>query len=163
METPLDLDFFLDLETEAGWKVRDFLPLNGHHLVYKIPLSETVADSPIILPKAVQKKAVKNLTMIRGFVIRASAPWGRKRPVKRVVWDNETGSWSVKWDLRESSQCFPSDLPSGACVLYNSYNVGQVKVRGLEDPLVVVREIDVDAVFQPEEIERVCLGSRAMK
>jgi hypothetical protein len=163
METPpLNLDYFYGLDTELGWKVGDFQPINGHHLVYKIPLGETFAGSRIILPPEVQRKATRNVTMIRGFVLKTSGPWHRKRPLKRIVWDNEGDCWKVDWTILEAKDPLETDIPLGCCALYTSYNMGRIKVRGLGDPLVVVREIDIDAIFDPKEIERVALGAKAM-
>jgi hypothetical protein len=163
METPaLDLDYFYGLETEMGWKVSDFQPINGHHLVYKIPLGETFAGSRIILPKGVQRKATGNVTMIRGFVLKTSGPWHRKRPIKRIVWDNKAESFKVDWKILEAREPLETDIPAGCCALYSSYNMGKIRVRGLDEPLVVVREIDIDAIFAPVAIERVALGNKAM-
>ncbi len=163
METlpPLELDYFLDLNTDLGWKIRDFEPINGHHLVYKIPIPERTSGN-IILPPGVRKKAVRNVTMIRGFVLRASAPWRRKRSIKRIVWDQEGDCWKVDWKILEGAKALDSDISAGSGVLYTSYNMGKVFTPALPEPLVVIREIDIDAAFAPGEISRVNLGQKAM-
>jgi hypothetical protein len=159
--TPLTLEYFHTLTADQGWKVGDYLPINGHHLVYKIPVDQETGKG-IVLPEQYRRKATKNVVMIRGFVLRASAPWNRKHSKKRMIWDNQTESWKADWDVWDAAEPRPSDFEDGVGILYNSYNVGKVKVRGLPEPLVVVRDIDVEAIFPIETAGRVGLGAKCM-
>ena len=158
---PLSLDHFYALKTEQGWSLGNFCSINGHHLVYKIPVADTT-ELGIALPEYYRKKATKNVVMIRGFVICASLPWHRKYTHKRMVWDIKTESWKTVWRVWDSAIPQPSDFGSGIGVLYNSYNVGKVKVPGLPEPLVVVRDIDVEATFSIDSTSRIHLGAKCM-
>jgi hypothetical protein len=160
MTVELDLDKFLDMETEYGWKLRDVELFYGHHLVYKIPTQET---GKVILPDIYKKKSVKNIVMIRGFVIRTSNPFNRKIARKDYIWDRKAGQLALKWVVREANNPIPSDVRPGDGILYMSYNVGKVKVVGMSEPLVMVREIDVVARFPSNQAQRVGLPKKAYK
>lgn len=160
MKVELDLEKFLDMETEFGWKLRDVTTFNGHHLVYKVPTQET---GLVILPDLYKKKSVKNIVMIRGFVICSSGPFNRKSAKRTYVWDRKAEQNKLKWVVREANNPFPSEVQPGDGILYMSYNVGKVKVVGMSEPLVMVREIDIVAKFPSNQAQMVGLPKKAYK
>lgn len=161
MGEPLDLRHFQEMKTEAGWRVRDVNLVNGHHLIYKIPLGEK-SKGGITLPPQYRKKATRNVIMILGYVVGVSNPWRRKHNRKYLVWDKIGETWKTEWKVWDGKAVLPADFEAGSCVLYNTYNVGKVKSPELSDPLVVVRDIDIAAHFSVGDLERVKLGERSL-
>jgi hypothetical protein len=153
-------DGYLDLETEKGWRIRDLELLNGHHLVYKLPIED---KDQVLLPDEFKKKSIKNVTMIRGLVLRVSAPFARKRTKKYWVWDSKKEDMVHKWRLHEGIKLFPPDIQEGHGILYASYNVGKIKANGITEPLVIIRDIDVLATFPISESKRVDLPSQVYR
>lgn len=152
------LEEFLSLEMENGWKVRDCFPIQGHHLVYKVPVEKI---GIIHLSEGLAKKSIRNIMMIRGLVIKASPPFRRVYSKKSVIWDNEKSDWAVKWPKQYGRGEYPSDVKDGDAIMYMSYNVSKIRVHGLREPLVVIRDLDVVSTFDIEDIDRVGLHQRA--
>lgn len=157
--TKLRAEDFLELRTNTGVPVKNIEMMNGHYLIYKIPVEGRILD----LPDEFKSKSIKNVLMVRGLVIKSSSPFRRKRAKPYFVWDNEKKDWVVKYKTLEGSESFPSAVPEGKCVLYNSYNVGRIKVNCVNEPLVVVRDIDIDAWFEPSKIGMIDLTSKAYR
>lgn len=158
----LNLSFFHELTTETGCKVSDIQPLNGHFLIYKIMLPKK-SDGGITLPYHYRRRSIKNVSMILGFVLKSSQPWRRKFNRKTMVWDHRTESWKANWKVWDGKESYPSDIPEGVGVFYNSYNVGKLKVQGLDEPLVHIRHIDILATFPIENWSDVQVGGKAME
>jgi hypothetical protein len=153
------LDFFLNLETSRGDLVRNIRLREGHYLVYKIPM----ADNPFIaLPDQYKAKAVKNIVSIKGFVIVASEPWRRKTAKQYWVWDKDQEMEMPKYKTITSPTAVPSEVVAGKCVLYNSYNIAKIVVPALDDELVIIRECDMMAIWDPKEDKSVTLGNHTM-
>lgn len=169
---PLDLEGFLNLETEFGYPVRDLELRNGMYLVWKVPMSEQSKGrqgKPIFLAAQYRRRAVGNLVAIIGYVIRVSAPWLGSRSKKHWVnlpehvaeRDGLPGTMRPRYKTKTCGE-FQPQLKPGRAILYNSYNVGQIFVPALNENLVVVREIDVMAHFAAESIASYELGEFAL-
>lgn len=157
-----DLATLHELETAHG-PVGSYTMLGGHHLVLKIEQeSRSSAEgddrAPIVLTGRTRRASIGNLSTILGLVLRSSRPYVSKHAHKRLVkeYDPAEGMTrpKVKWDIRNGSRV-DSDVREGDVIVYNSYNVGQVAVAGLIQPLVIVRELDVMAVLPREELSQV--------
>lgn len=163
MGIPLNLSTFLDLETEDGGKLRDFRLQNGHFIIYKIPMDDfTKGAVPILLPDQYKKRAIKNVIAIKGFVIRASEPYGTVRAKQYWVWDEKAGQEMPRYKIKTLPRAEP-EVKAGDCVLYNSYNIAHLSVKGLLDPLVIIREIDMLTVWDPADNDAIELGDHAIK
>lgn len=162
MPIPLHLDSFLDLETDAGVPVRDFRLQNGHLLIYKIPMDEfTAGVVPLKLPDKYRTRAIRNVVAIKGFVVRSSEPYCPQRAKTSWVWDKKAGQSMPKHTLIT----FPrveAEVQAGDCVMYNSYNIAHIRVTGLVEPLVIIREIDMFAVWDPKYNKEVELSDHAL-
>jgi hypothetical protein len=155
-----DINDFLDLETEHGVPVRNYRPLGGHYIVYKVPMKE---GSIIALPEAFKARAVKNIVAIKGLVLCATE---RFRPKKAIrYWE-----WDMKQDPpTEMPKYKVVDLPEvgatvnpGDHILYNSFNVAHVNVIGLSEPLVVIRDCDLLAAWDADYDDQVELSDHAL-
>lgn len=162
MDIPLDVGYFLDLKTASGIPVGKLRLLNGNHLVWKIPMPEKIGKCGLRMPDQYRARAVGNLCAIKGFIVRASEPWTRKKVKRTWVWDEKAGQEMPRYKAVDAAHG-PSDVKAGDCVLYNSYNMGQIEVVGLPTYLVVVREIDMEASWTPDRDTQVELGDWAMK
>lgn len=159
---PLQLESFLDLEADGGVKVRDFRLLGGHYLVYKIPMNDTTDGVvPIALPDQFKKRAIKNVVAIKGFVLRSSEPYQPVRAKKTWAWNEAAGQEMPVYTPRYLPRT-EAEVKPGTCVLYNSYNVAFVGVKGLLEPLVVIREVDMLAVWDPTDNDAVALSDHAL-
>jgi len=162
MSIPLELSFFLDLETDGGVKVRDYRLQNGHFLVYKIPMGDfTKGVVPIKLPDQFKKRAVKNVVAIKGFVLRSSEPYCPVRAKTYWVWDEKAGQEMPRHKLKTLPRT-DAEVQPGDCILYNSYNIAQIKAQGLLEPLVIIREIDMLATWSPGDDDSVDLADHAL-
>lgn len=170
---PLDLDFFLSLETESGIPVRDIRLQGGHHLSYKIMDPEASAGlhgMPIIMPKQYRRRSVGNLAAIRAFMIATSCPFRRKHARRELYWDfedtysdergNPIPKQKARWKVREGAMKAPRVRP-GECIIYNSYNLAKIACIGLAEPLVIIRDLDIDVIF-PKDLS-VGLGEHALR
>lgn len=160
---PLDLQEFLSRDTEYGCKVKDLQPKNGTYLIWKIPMSEESSGkqgAKIYLAPQFRRRQVRNLVSILGFVVSVSEPFrmlhSRKKwvslPEAEAAKDGLPGTIRPRYTVRHGVVTNPQ-VKAGDCVVYSSYNLGRVNVIGLDEPLVVVREIDVLARFPVEKIE----------
>lgn len=155
---PLDLEFFLKLESSTGFKIRNMLLREGHYLVWKIPM----ADNPFIsLPDQYRAKAVRNIVSIKGFVVKASMPWRPKVAKRYWEWDKDQEMDMPKYKTVTQPCLKEPEVQAGECILYNSYNIARIEV-GLEEPLVVIRECDIIAAWDPKDDHRVSLGDHTM-
>jgi hypothetical protein len=155
---PLELEYFLDLQTSRGDRVRDMQFREGHYLVYKIPME----DNPFIaLPESFKVKAVRNIVSIRGFVILASSPWRPKKAKRYWEWDRDQEMDMPKYKTITVPMLKEPEAKPGECVLYNSYNIARIEV-GLDEPLVVIRECDMVASWKPSYDKQVSLGEHTM-
>jgi len=155
---PLDVEFFLNLTSSTGYSIRTMRLREGHYLVYKIPM----ADSPFIaLPGSYKAKAVRNIVSIKGFIIKASAPWRPKVAKRYWKWDRDQ-EMDMPAYKTVTMPCLkePEGKP-GECLLYNSYNIARIEV-GLDEPLVVIRECDMMATWDPKDDASVTLGDHTM-
>jgi hypothetical protein len=159
---PLSLDFFLDLETDGGVKVRNYRLLGGHYLVHKIEMNDTTDGVvPIVLPDQFKNRAIKNVVAIKGFVLRSSAPYQQVRAKKSFAW-NEAAGQEMPVYTPHFLPVTEAEVTPGQCLLYNSYNVAFVSAQGLLEPLVVIREVDILAVWDPEDNDAVSLSDHAL-
>jgi len=155
----LSLDHFLELETDYGWKIKDADLMGGHHIVYKIPMDD---HSVIALPESFKRKATANICLIRGLIIKTSRPFRRVRATKTFQWSNKDEQMVVKWVTVEGTKHVPTDIRAGSGILYSSYNVGRIPVKGLSEPLVVVRDVDIMAAFDMADAKSVVLPDKAL-
>lgn len=172
METPLDLDYWLDLQTEFGAPVRDLCLRNGHHLAVKLMTPEMSSGnhgSSIILPTDMRRKSVGNLAIIRALILRVSEPYRTKHARKEWYWDQKDPivtpdgpipQHKFRWKTRTGRKDVISVVQPGDCILYNSYNAAKVGVEG-HDPLVIIRDIDITARYDAGV--RVELGDHALR
>jgi hypothetical protein len=161
-EIPLNLEAFLNLEDNDGIPLRNYRLQGGHFLIYKIPMKDTTDGVvPIKLPDQYRKRAIKNVVAIKGFVIRSSEPYQPVRAKTTWAWNEKAGQQmpvhKPVWYPRTEAEVKP-----GQCVLYNSYNIAHVNVPGLVEPLVVIREVDMLAVWNPQYDESVSLSDHAL-
>lgn len=170
---PLDLEFFLDQESELGHQIRDYHLLGGTYLVYKIPLpgeSKGKEGKKILLAPGFTRRAVGNRVIIRGLVIRSSVPYHRITARKRWVnlppevaeLDGLPGTARIKYQTRLDPFTSRPQVQPGKGILYSSYNLCHIDLPDVDGELVVVREIDVFAQFPLESIDRYELGDFAM-
>jgi hypothetical protein len=155
----------LDRITEFRCRVRDLKLLNNNYLVQKIRINSihTIANGiNLLLPDIFTKKSVGNLVQIRALVIKASMPFVSKHVGKRYLGlDAKSCSYQYMYPIRNGTVQQPV-VNEGDCIIYNGYNVGKVEVEGLDDPLVIVRGIDIEATFPSDCTDRVTLGDLAM-
>jgi len=150
------------METDAGVRVRNLRLQNGNFLVYKIPMDDfTKGVVPLALPDQYKKRAIKNVVAIKGFVLRSSEPYNVVRAKQYWVWDEKAGQQMPRYKLKTLPKV-KAEVKPGDCVLYNSYNVAHIKVSGLVEPLVVIREIDMLAVWSPKDNDAVELSDHAI-
>jgi len=148
----------LESETEHGWKVKDFSPIQGHHLVMKIPDKERI----VALPEKYLTRTIRNIVYIRGLVLRSTGPFTRKYSRKLWKWNPKKEDFEVKWRVTEAKIPSPSEISPGDGIVYNSYNVGKVRVKGVREPLVIVRELDIWAKFPYKDVYRIDLTEQAI-
>jgi len=117
---------------------------------------------PILLPDQYKKRAIKNVIAIKGFVLRATAPYGTIRAKQYWVWDEKAGQEMPRYKTKTLPKANP-EVKAGDCVLYNSYNIAHVFVQGLPDPLVIIREIDMFTVWDPKDDATIELGDHSIK
>ena len=184
-DIPLEVDYFLKLETELNCTVEDLQMKSNHYLVWKIPMeamSEGAFGRQIYLPDIHRRRKIGNLVTILGFVIRKTAPYYPKFAKRDVERENQemriaAAEAEVAEKRGEKPQQYtprphfkvkvgevrvPGNIEPGDAVVYNSYNIGQIQVSGLREPLCIVRGIDIEAVFPPANAARVELGDFAM-
>jgi co-chaperonin GroES (HSP10) len=102
------------------------------------------------------------LSTIKGLVVSASEPWQPKHKKRRYIGlDTKSGSYQYQYDF-VSGPFFAGDISVGDGIIYNSYNVGKVKLIDCDEELVIVRSIDIEAVFPMESVDTVQVGDHAM-
>ncbi len=169
---PLELDEFLYRQTDYGCMVKDLELQNGHYLVWKIPMAEQSKGehgAPIDLPDNYRRRQVGNLVAIMGFVIASSAPFRTKHAKKywKVVSEAEAsrdqlpGLERPRYKVRSGIMAEPQVQP-GSAIVYNSYNLGFIEIVGLQEPLTLIREIDVLARFSVDRVPAYELGDFAL-
>lgn len=170
---PLDLEYFLDQESELGHKIRDYELLGGTYLVYKIPMEEESKGKhgkKIHLAPGFRRRAVGNRIVIRGLVIRSSLPFNRITAKKRWVnlrpevaeMDGLPGTARLKYKAQINAKLSRPQVEPGQGILYNSYNLCHIDLPDVDGELVIVREIDVFAAFPIESVDRYELGDFAL-
>jgi hypothetical protein len=170
---PLDLDFFLDQDTELGHLVRNYELLCGTYLVYKMPMAEESKGDhgkKILLADGYRRRAVGNRILIRGLVIRSSAPFREIRakkkwvnlPAEQAELDGLPGTARIKYFPRIQARLSRAQVEPGRGILYNAYNICHMDLPDIHDELVVVREIDVFGHFPINSAERYEIGDFAM-
>jgi hypothetical protein len=142
-----------------GAKVRSIKLLNGHALVWKIPMPEKVG--PLHMPDQYRKRAVGNLCSIKGLILKVSEPWTRKKVKTTWAFDIKAGQDMPTHKVSDDVHG-PSSIRAGDCMLFNSYNMGHIVVKEMDDYLVLVREIDMEAVWTPDYDDQVELSTWAM-
>lgn len=153
------------LETEFGCTVGEFQPLNGHYLVLKVSYPEKSGGEhgrAINLPAQYRKKAVGNLNVIKGLVLKASKPYFRK--LCRTEWkrDPETGENKRHSEVYSTDRRIETSVTENTGIFYNSYNMGHIRADKLRHPLVLVREIDILSDFPREEMDCYKVGDFVM-
>lgn len=158
------IEDYLGLECGNGWKIRDFEPANGTHLVLKIEMS-SLTPGGVVLPPQFTKRSLKSLVNILGFVLRESRPYRRKIAKKSWVWDDKSDRWKPEYKVRDTNREYPPDVRAGDGILYGSYNVGRFQFRdpSVHGEVVLVREIDIEGHFPIEDLERVALSDFALE
>ena len=184
-DIPLEVDYFLDLETDFGCQVRDLRMKNNHYLLWKIPM-EAMSDGShgdqIHLPDIHRRRKIGNLVTILGFVILKTGtyfPKFTKHDIERENQEMQIAVWEAEvaekrgekaqqytprphFKVKMGNNRVPGDIEPGDAVVYNSYNIGQIEACGLREPLCIVRGIDVESVFPAEGASQVELGDFAM-
>lgn len=159
------MEDLLSLETDLGCTVDQLRFVGGHMLVRKLRVPDTSSGEfgrRIHLPGVFVRRSVKNLTLIKAEIIRESEPWLSRHTGKRVVGlDTKTGRWVYKYPTKPGV-IVPPVARIGEGILYNGYNVGAVRVYGLEEPLVIVRAIDIEAVFPMACVHEIQIGDFAL-
>jgi hypothetical protein len=152
---------FLDRWTDLDCKVKDIKLVNDHYLVYKIKAenkSSGKGGTKILMPDIFVEKSIRNLSIIKGLVVKASDPFRSRIVRKRLVgFDVVTGNWTPKAIVKVGTVQQPV-VAQGDGILYNSYCVGKVAVEGYEEPLVIVRGIDIEASFPMEVSDSISLS-----
>lgn len=161
MQVPLSVEFFRGLTLRNGSKVGSVRMLNGHLLVWKIPMPECIGKCGLKMPDQYRARAVGNLCAIKGFVVASSAPWTRKKVKTTWAFDQKAGQEMPTHKVSDAARA-PSEIAAGDCIVFNSYNVAHVEVEELDTYLVVVREIDVEMSWSPDYDSLVELGDWAM-
>lgn len=157
-QVPLDLDFFLRLKTASGLPLNKLKMRGGHYLVFKCPM----AENPYLqLPDSFKSRAIKNIVAIKGFVVIASQPWHPVVAKRYWEWDKTSGMEMPRYKTVTMDVAKDAEVKAGQCILYNSYNIGKVKVNGLIEELVIIREIDMMASWSPKVNDTIDLPDRS--
>jgi hypothetical protein len=156
------IDYFLNMTmVPNGAKVGSVKLLNGHAVLWKIPMPERTGSAGLLMPDQYRKRAVGNLCAIKGLLLKVSEPWTRKKVKTTWAFDIKAGQDMPTHTVLDDAHG-PSSIQAGMCCLFNSYNVGHVIVKEMDDYLVIVREIDMEAIWSPDVDDDVELSSWAM-
>lgn len=170
---PLDLDYFLSQDSELGHLVQNYELINGTYLVYKIPMPEESKGDhgrKIVLADGFRRRAVGNRIIIRGLVIRSSAPFREIRAKQKWVTlpeavaqlDGLPGTARIKYLPRMQRRCSNAQVEPGRGILYNSYKLCDLDLPDIHEDLVIVREIDVFGHFPIASADRYEIGDFAL-
>jgi hypothetical protein len=159
-----NLDLTDDLMTEWG-PLSQIRMQNGNHLVMKVvapPMTSGSNGVAIALTQQTRKTSVGNLSMIRGLVVKGSESYRRRRSKKYFIDEydpiDNIFKPKLKWRVTRGNDRFPAGIQTGDAIIYNSYNLGRLRVDGLVSPLVIVREMDILATFPRELMDQITVG-----
>lgn len=151
----------LEMLTSTGYRVGDLRMMNGNHLVQKLRMDnelEFSSGKKMLLPDVHTRKSIGNLVAIKGLVIVPSIPWRPKVLKTKYEYSEIHGTPIPKSKVVNTGALVSTSLQSGDGIVYNSYNIGKIEVVGLDEPLVIIREIDMMSQFllsDADEIELV--------
>lgn len=155
-----ELERILDSETDLGCIVRKIQLRNGHYLIKKESIPEKV--SLLSMPEIVLRKSVTNLVVIKGRIIIASAPYQPWVQQSVYEWNEAVGQQLRREKPIRCAEVVDPPLRSGDGVMYQSYNVGKVRVEGLDEELVIVRDIDILCSFDWKHQRKVQVSDFAL-
>jgi hypothetical protein len=153
------VDFFRLRCQDFRCRVGDISMRNGHYLVLKVEtpaLTDGAHGDPIHLPGTHTVKSTRSMVCIRGLVLRSGTPY-LKRGLR---WTENPVTKRPRSEVCDLGIVEPQ-VQAGEGIIYQSYNAGKIRVNGLTQPLVIVREIDVECHFPREMMRHVDIGDFA--
>jgi co-chaperonin GroES (HSP10) len=157
----MELKDILDLKTVSGYPVRKLRMRGGHNLLMKLRIPGST-DKGLLLPDRFTRRSIENVVSTKGLVVIASEPFRPKLLKTKYKWNNALSCPTPHSETRDAQFMVESSVQAGDHVLYTSYNIGKVEVVGLDEPLVIVREIDIIASFAADYDSHVELGDHTM-